>query len=204
MAKAFWLFSKNAGDGSEENINRPSLDGIGGRWTSPGDLVRFTGPAAAPHVHLLVGGIALPDDNLGVGHRHYFVKVGESWQQVTVGGVGHSHDIRQATNGDPIPDWYLVFWHGSNAEAAAIAADSDNHPLVEASILEDGSVGELVSEPWSVEERVVWESRALALLGLELPAEVDRGSRMLKLFLGALLSRQTGDQTGDERGYRFS
>ena len=81
MAKAFWLFSKNAGDGSEGDKNRPSLDAYGGRWTSPGDLVRFTGPAAAPHVHLLVGGIALPDDNL----------IGQKGNDYLIGGEGRDH-----------------------------------------------------------------------------------------------------------------
>ena len=38
------------------------------------------------------------------------------------------------------------------------------------------------------------------ILGIELPVEVDRGKRLVQIFLGALLSRHTSN----ERGYRFS
>ena len=200
MAKAFWLFSKNAGDGSDDNANRPSLDAFGGRWTSPGDIIRFTGPVSSPHIHLLVGGIVLPDDNLGDGHRHYFVKVGDNYQQVTVGAVDHDHDYSQAANGNPIPDYYLLFWAGSNSDAAAINASADNFPIVEAAIDGEGNIGDLDSTPWDAGDLTIWQTRVLAILGVQMPDEVDRGSRLVKLFLGSLLSRQSGD----ERGYRFS
>jgi hypothetical protein len=79
MPKAFWLFAKNIGDGTDENPNRPGLPiGVGGKMTCPGDIIRLTGPVASPHRHLLVGGIALADDNLdgltGDGHIHYVLK----------------------------------------------------------------------------------------------------------------------------------
>lgn len=200
MSKAFWLFSKNAGDGSDGNANRPSLDAFGGRWTSPGDIIRFTGPVASPHIHLLVGGIVLPDDNLAAGHRHYFVKVNDNYQQATVGAVDHDHDYSQATNGNPIPDYYLLFWAGSNADAAAINASADNFPIVEAEIDGEGNIGDLDSTPWDAGDLTLWQTRMLNILGVQMPDEVDRGSRLVKLFLGSLLSRQSGD----ERGYRFS
>ena len=201
MAKAFWLFSKNAGDGSDGNANRPSLDPYGGRWTSPGDIIRFTGPIGPnDHTHLLVGGIALADDNVGDGHRHYFVQINDNWHQVTVGAPNHTHDYSQAANGNPIPDYYMVFWHGSNADAVAINASPDNFPIVEAIIDEEGGIGDLDNTVWDAGDLAAWQARALSILGVELPDEVDRGKRLVQLFLGALLSRQSGD----DRGYRFS
>jgi hypothetical protein len=200
--KAGWLFSKNAGNGSStENANRPSLDAVSGRWTSPGDIIKFTGPIGPnDHQHLLVGGIGLPDDNLGDGHRHYFVKTAGGWQQVTVGAPDHTHDYNQAANGDPIPDWYMLFWSGSNADALALAADPDNYIIVQAAIDEEGNIGELDNTPWTAGELTLWQNRTINVLSIELPAEIDRGSRLVKLFLGSLLSRQSGD----ERGYRFT
>ncbi len=201
MPKAFWLFSKNAGTGAQDDPNRPSLDAFSGRWTSPGDIVKFTGPIGPnAHQHLLVGGIALPDDELGDGHRHYFVKAGATWQQVTVGGPDHTHDYTHTHPAlDPIPDWYMVFWAGSDAAAAGIAASPDNSIIVEAEIV-DGAIGDLDNTPWTPAEVATWQTRILNVLGIELPAEVDRGNRLVLLFLGVLLSRQSGD----ERGYRFT
>lgn len=201
MAKAFWLFSKNAGDGADDNPNRPSLDAYAGRWTSPGDIVRFTGPVGPnDHMHLLVGGIALQDDNLGDGHRHYFVRINGNWHQVTVGAADHTHDYATAANGDPIPDWYMCFWAGSAADAAAINASVDSFPIVEAVIDAEGVIGDLDNTVWDAGDLATWQARVLSILGVELPDEVDRGKRLVQLFLGSLLSRQSGD----ERGYRFT
>ncbi len=151
-------------------------------------------------MHLLVGGIALPDDNLGDGHRHYYVKVGANWQQVTVGAVDHTHNCSQSPTGNPIPDWFLLFWSGTNADASAINASLDNFPIVEAPVDSEGAIGDLESIQWDAAELSAWQNRMLNILGVQLPDEVDRGSRLVKLFLGALLSRQSGD----ERGYRFT
>ena len=51
MARAGWLFAKNAGDGTEGNPNRPALPvGVRGKMTCPGDIIRLTGPAG-PNAH---------------------------------------------------------------------------------------------------------------------------------------------------------
>jgi len=210
MARAFWMFATNAGDGTDENANRPALpDGVGGKWTMPGDVIRLTGPDGPnAHRHLLVGGIALADDNLdggvGEGHVHYVLKLNDDWHQVTVGAPDHTHDLNIGAGGNLCPDWFMLFWAGSDADAALIAADADCLIIVQAEVAQDDdghwSYGGLDDTPWDIAEQALWEARILDVLGVQLPAEVDRGKRLVQLFLGALLSRQSGD----ERGYRFA
>ena len=203
MPRAFWMFSANAGDGSEGNENRPSLPSVGGKWTMPGDVIRLTGPAGPnAHRHLLVGGVALADDNLGDGHVHDVVLSGEQYVQVTVGAVNHTHALNTGAGSRLVPDYYLLFWAGSNADAVAIAGDSDCYPVVEAEMTqgEDGgwSIGDLKGG-WATQDTTWWRTKMLDILGVQMPAEVTNGRRLIRLFLGALLSRQSGD----ERGYRF-
>lgn len=205
MSKAGWLFSKNAGTGTEEDPNRPSLDAVGGRWTSPGDIIRLTGPSGPnAHHHLLVGGIGSADDNLvgeaGEGHKHYVLKINDVWQQVTVGATDHTHILKIGEGDNLIPEWYMVFWAGSDADAATLVADADNHIIVEGVLDEDDNIGDLVDTPWTQQEQDTWDARILTILGIQLPEEVDRGKRLVQIFLGALLSRHTSE----ERGYRFS
>ena len=201
--KAFWLFSTNAGDGSEDDPNRPALPaGVGGRWTCPGDVIRLTG-SPVPHTHLLVGGVALPDDNLGDGHRHYVVKVAGSWQQLTVGATSHTHTLNLNAAGGLNPDYFLLFWAGSDANAAAIASDPNCYPVAEASVVSDGEGGwtidDLDNTQWTSAQQSTWESRMLDVLGVQLPSQVDRGARLVKLFLGVLLSRQADNETAYRR-----
>ena len=94
----------------------------------------------------------------------------------------------------------FTFWAGSNSDAAAINSSPDNFPIVEAAIDGEGAIGDLDSTPWDAGDLTLWQTRVLNILGVQMPDEVDRGSRLVKLFLGSLLSRQSGD----ERGYRFS
>ena len=208
MPKAGWLFAKNAGDGTEDNSNRPALPvGVGGKWTMPGDIIRLTGPVGPnTHRHLLVGGIALADDNLdggvGEGHVHYVLKINDVWQQVTVDAPNHTHDLNIGAGNNIMPAWFMLFWAGSDADAALIAASADCHIIVQADVVEDEdgfSYGGLDNTAWTAGEQATWDARILDVLGIQLPAEVDRGKRLVQLFLGALLSRQSGD----ERGYRF-
>ena len=203
--KSFWLFAKQTGDGSEGDASRPDLPEAGQRWTSPGDVVRLTGPVASPHRHLLVGGIALPDDNLGDGHRHYVLRLDNgNWAQVTEGAVNHTHTLRINVAGRLLPDYFMLFWSGSDADAVAIANHPGCYPIVEAEMSQDDdgnwSVGDLDTTAWTAGQRTTWENRCLDVLGIQLPPEVDRGKRLVQIFLGCLLSRQTDH----ERGYRFS
>jgi len=190
MVKVFWLFAARDGSGTDGDPYRPHLPpGVGGRWTCPGDVRRLTGPTAAPHVHLLAGGIALPDDNLagqtGEGHHHYLVE----GVLVTVNGPEHSHDI------DAAPAFYLLHWGGADSDAVAIAQDGQCYPVVENDVTVDDSgthVGAL-KDGWATGDAEIWASRMLNMLGVSMPVEVDSGRRLVKLFLGALLSRVTSD-----------
>lgn len=212
MPKAFWLFAEHEGDGSEGDPHRAHLPGsFSGRMTCPGDIVRLGDAVVGPnHGHLLVGGIGLPDDNLtgdGASHRHYVVKVGDSWQQVTVGATSHDHELPVGLQGELVPDYYMLFVGCSNADAVDIVADGQCFPIVEAEVTEDappGGVGDWVigaldNTPWSVEDKETWDARVLGVLRTYLPADIDRGRRLVVLFLGALLN----SNPGEERGYRY-
>jgi len=205
--KAFWMFIKNTNDGTGDN--EPAWPaGVKGQSVTPGDLIRLTGPTGPnAHRHLLVGGIALPDDNIvgiGAGHRHYLVKFGVGWQQITVGATNHAHTLPEDASGNLMPEYFLTFWAGSNADAATIAASPDCFPICEAVIGQDAEGNpefeELDNTPWTAGELATWQARTLNLLGVTLPAEVDRGKRLVLLFLGALLARQMAS----EKGYRFA
>jgi len=156
---------------------------------------------------LLVGGIALPDDNLigaaGEGHRHYVVKLGESYTQVTVGAPNHQHTLSLNAAGNLRPDFFLLFWAGSNADAVTIASDPNCWPIVQAAMSQDDEgnwiIGVLDNTQWDAGDQATWDARVLDFLGVEIPAQVDRGKRLVQVFLGALLSRQTSD----ERDYRY-
>lgn len=204
--KAFWTFAVNDGDGSSDNPNRPHLPaGFGGKMTCPGDIVRLQ--TTAGHLHLLVGGYAIADDNLvgevGEGHTHLVVKLNDTWQQVTRGATSHDHPLNEA-GGTLIPDYFLLFVVCSDADAVAVAAEPGCYPVVEAAVTQDEeggiSVGALDNTLWTGAQQTTWEARMLNILGVQLPTEVDRGKRLVLVFLGALLSRQTSD----ERGYRYT
>ena len=196
--KAFWLFARN------EN-GAPALPaGHGGRHTNPLDIVRMTGgPAGGEHTHLLLGGFALADANLqdlpGAYHTHLVVNANAGYVQVTENGTYHTHDLPLDAGGNLSPDWFLLFWHGPDAGAAAIAASSDCFPIVEAAIGPEGDVGALDNTPWTAQEANTWQTRCLNLLGFALPAQVDRGKRLVRIFAGALLARP-----GNERALRFN
>lgn len=205
--RAFWLFSKNSwtqlGDDSG-----PSLGSAPGKYVVPGDITLLEGPVGNEHVHTLVGGIALPDDSLegGVGeyHRHYVVQNQPGqWVQVTVGATAHTHTFQQGFSGEPIPQWFLVFWAGSDASASTLLAMPENEHIVEAVIAQNNGKWEVLSldnTQWTAPEQTAWNNRLLNLMGITMPPGVDRGQRLVKLFLGVLISRSNID----ERFYRFA
>ena len=210
MVKASWILASNVGDGCEESPNRPGLPvGVGGRTQVYGDLTRLTGPAAQPHRHLLIGGIALQDDNLdgapvGDGHVHYVVKVGENYTQLTVDAPAHTHDLSLSANGNLIPDYFLFFWVGSDADAVTIINSATCFPLVQCEVTandEGGyNIGAMLND-WASHDTAWWQTKMLDVLGVQLPEEIDRGKRLVLLLLGALMARQVSED--NEPGYRY-
>ena len=202
MAKSFWLFANQTGGGVDGDKSMPDIPL--GRATCPGEIIRMTGPVASPHRHLLVGGIGLPDDNLGDGHRHYVLRLDNgNWAQVTEGATNHNHTLSLNANGALLPDYYMLFVTCSDAGAVTIANHPGCFPIVEAEMSQDDegqwSIGGLDDTAWTAGQHTTWDARCLDVLGVQLPAEVDRGKRLVQIFLGCLLSRQTDH----ERGYRF-
>ena len=57
----------------------------------------------------------------------------------------------------------------------------------------------LLRAPFTASDQGYADAQVLDFLGVELPTQVDRGKRLVQIFLGALLSRQSSD----ERGYRY-
>ena len=190
MTKAGWIFAQNGGSGT------PALpDGVGGRYVNPLDIVRITdGPSGQEHTHLLCGAAALNSDQIGVFHEHIVVNVGGSWVQLTRPDIvqTHTHTLPLDALGNLTPDWFLLFWSGSDADASAIIADAGCLLACEAEVSEvDGQtvIGELDATPWTTGQRTTWETRILSVLGLDLPVQVDRGSRLVALFVGLLQTR---------------
>ena len=193
--KAGWIFVQNDTSGG---INQPYLPpGVGGKMVAPLEIHRITGgPSGFEHTHLLVGGIALPSlDMVGdtyEAHSHYVVWYDGQYRQITVGAPSHTHDIN-TLGGVLSPDWFLIFWIGSNADAATIAADAKCAIAVQAVGVEnDDGVIEFVDlddTAWTPTERTQWETRIGNVLALDLPDEVTNGERLVAFFIGALTSR---------------
>lgn len=199
--RAGWIFCPNDGD------NNPDLPaGVGGSLVNPLDIVRLTGgPAGNEHDHLLVGGIAINSDQVGIFHEHIVGHFGTQWIQITRPDsvAAHTHDLPTDANGNLQPQWFLAFWKGSDADAAMIASSETCYVACEATITEqDGQIviGDLDNTPWDAGELTTWRTRMLNVLGIDLPDQVDRGSRLVALFVGSLLSR--GGQP--ERALRFT
>lgn len=196
--KAFWCFCKN--DGYPDGPHEPHIPaGVSAALTNPLDIVRMG--EAYSHRHLLLGGFGLADDNMdgetGEGHTHIVVRVGETWYQLTRGAAAHNHPLALDTGGNLAPEWFLTFITCSDAAAAAIDADPLCFPVVEAVIDAEGVVtGELVQTAWTTTQRNWWAAAMLSVLGFALPAEVDRGARLVYLFAGCLLSRAGQQESG--------
>jgi len=191
--KAFWFFSKNANDGSGDN--EPSLPhGLSGefRTVNPGDIYRLG--TAAGHLHMLLGGFAIQDDNLANDdHTHLVVKCDDEFHQVTRGAASHNHPLSLDDNGEMMQDWFLCFCRCENADAVLIKNHADCFPIVEAEMTQDDDgfwiIGDLDNEAWTAGEQSTWQTRCLSILGFELPAQIDRGCRLVQMFIGGLLSR---------------
>lgn len=212
---AGWMFCKND---RTDGQNIPHLPpGVGGQWTAPLEIHRVTGgPPGFEHTHTLIGGGALRSvDRIGQpdeAHFHYVVWYGNQYHQVTMDAANHTHDL-STLGGVLSPDWFLLFWKGSNADAAAIAADPLCIVAVQAigeEVVEElPEVGienliaafspeetvtttvfeELDTTPWTPAERTQWETRIASVMALELPVEVDSGDKLVAYFCGALVSR---------------
>ena len=166
------------------------------RSTIPLDInVLQAGPAPYDHTHTLLGGFGLPSNNAPAGyelHWHELIEQGAFRQMVTHGAPAHDHEAALA--------WHLAFVLCTDAYAALLAASNDTHIAAECPINEDGTIGDLDETPWTAGERTTWEGRMSAVLGLGLPAVVDRPNRLVLWLLGALMARRTSN----ERGYRMT
>ena len=199
MTVAGWIFCKN-------DSGKPHLPaGVGGSFVNSLEIHTITGgPSGFEHTHLLIGGAALPSvDREGEAdeyHRHMIAWYGSQYHQLTIGATNHQHDLTVVNNGNGdvlSPDWYLIWWKGSDADAALIVAD----PLcvvavqaiaeqveVEPGVFEE-QFNELDDTLWTPIERTQWETRMEGVLAIALPPEIDSGQKLVEYFVGALVSR---------------
>ena len=190
--KAGWIFCKNDG------ANAPRLpDGVTGTYVNNLEIHRVTGGSNGfEHDHLLLGGVALPSiDRAGEAdahHSHYVVWYEGQYRQLTTGAAPHTHDLN-LIDGILAPDWFLIFWRGSNADAAAIIADPQCVLAAEATVTANSEggfdIGQLDSAVWTAQEKTTWETQIANVLALALPTDVDAPAKLVTYFVGALTSR---------------
>ena len=182
MAKAGWVFVK-AGpmwpNGGNELL----------RCTIPLDInVLQAGPAPYDHTHTLLGGFGLPSNNAPAAyelHWHELIQHGAYRQMVTHGAPVHDHETALV--------WHLAFVYCTDGYAAVLEASNDTHIAAVCPIV-GGAIGDPDATPWTVGERTTWEARIGAVLGLDLPAVVDRPARLVAWLLGALQARTSTNE----------
>ena len=194
--KAGWVFIQN-------DNGTPKLPaGVGGSLTTHLDIYRATGgPAGFEHTHLLIGAYGLPSaqrvGQVGADHYHWFPYYNGQYRPLTIGTTAHTHDAT-ISGGVIQPDYFLIFWMGSDADAAAINADP-TCLIAAQTIQEENEEGQMVfgaldDTAWTGAERTQWEVRIANVLGLALPVEVTNGSRLIAFFIGFLLGRANQDE----------
>ncbi len=191
--KAGWIFCKNDGNG---NPMIPAA--TSGSFTNPGEIHTITGgPGGAVHTHSLVGGVAVPsvdrEGHADERHTHNIIFFNDTWQQITIGAANHTHDLSIDANNNLQPSWFLLFWWGSDADAAIINADANCLIGAEAEVTDNGEggyvFGDLDNSAWSGAERTAWETRIDIVLSVSLPAEIINGERLIAWMIGAVVSR---------------
>lgn len=195
MAKAFWAIvpAVQVNGGWQPNV--PALPSVS--VVSPLDINRLqAGAAPADHVHLIAGNLAVMSDNAGGGHEHL---IGPGGAQVLRGSASaHTH-------ADPgAPDFFLCYIRCSDADFATLVGAPNNiKPLCFVTVTTDVQgnpvYGALDQTPWDNASPTdylkasFWQTRALNLLGISLPAQIDRGARLWLLLAGMLRSRRDSD-----------
>lgn len=198
-------------------VNVPDIPNVGS-YVNPLYLYVITGSG---HKHTLIGGHAVRDANLELqtegDHTHIVIRLaaGQWIQRIMpesydTGDGGHQHDL-ELVNGEISPDWYILFWKGTDAEADQILAHSGVNWLVDAEITteqvgnppqEVTTIGELINVQWTQEEQDQKIAQFLSVLGLNLHSDIDSGKRLIQYFCGTFLAT-AGQQEISLRYTRF-
>lgn len=196
MAKAFWTIVAAVGNGTSNNPYRPNLPNLPTlRGSVPCDINRLLpGAAPADHTHLLVGNVGIMSDQAGGGHEH-----------IVINGVTRLRGTATAhVHPDPAgPDFYMCFLRCSDADFTTLVGAPNNvKPLVMVIIDGNGNEGGLDQTLWNNgspndwERKTFWDTRALNILGLQLPAEVDKGALLWKILAGMFMARRPASDEG--------
>lgn len=199
--KAAWFIVNN-----KNNAGEPDLpDSVGGSFVNPLNIYVITG---AQHRHTLVGGNALKDANLSGQaaanryHTHTVVRLdsGNWFQDIDPDeATSHTHDLALDANGELIPDFFMVFWKGSDFDYDQILSWAGVIHLADAEI--DGDqIGDLIADPWTQPEEDNIRSKFMSVLGIDLPSQVNGGKRLVQYICPAMLARAGQN----ERSLRFT
>jgi len=154
--KSGWIFTPAIE--TAEGVEPYFPTGMSGefRHVNPIDIHRLTG-SAVPHIHYLTGAFGIANMDLGDNHWHAVLRVGEFYQQYTIGATQHTHEDLGR------PTWFMPFVICSDADAQAIIDDPDCYLVAECPIdLETGAIGPEDDTPWTTQERNAWVNRFLA------------------------------------------
>lgn len=163
---------------------------------NPLDINRLpAGAGAAAHLHVIVGNIALMSDQAGGDHEHFVSDAGLT----ILRGAATAH-----THANPgAPDFFMCFVRCSDADFVTLTGATNNiKPVVMVAIDAAGITGLMDDIPWSEADpldynrRTFWATRSLNILGITLPAAVDRGKRLWLMLAGMFQARRPADDRG--------
>lgn len=187
--KAFWTFRQAVLVNGAWRPNIPLLPTV--RITNPLDVNRLLANPGegVNHMHTIVGGVGLVSDQSGGAHEHFIIRNNDAWLVRCRDAAEHTH------LGVETPDYFLFFMTCSDDDYTTLTGTPNNvRAIVHASVDENGNIGALDTTAWTPTELTFWTSAALNQLGITLPAEVDRGKRLVMLLCGMLLSRRITDE----------
>lgn len=201
--KAFWTIVANAPVDGTNTPNIPKLPSVMYSYTSPCELwILPEGTGAAAHRHLLSGSFGLPSFQVTSKHTHLYIRGTNNDGSVRFTYQVLIHESQaQHTHPDAVLGFFMPFIRCSDADYLTLTSAPYNiRPIAHAVITQDDEgndvVGDLEQTVWSTAVRNAWVSAAITYLGITLPAEVDRGSRLIDLLMGLSLGRGLVNERG--------
>lgn len=196
MAKAFWVIVRSIND-SAVRPDLPPLASVS--FTNPGDIYILDQPpsAGANHRHTMIGSFGIPSFNVSSKHTHIALRHGALYQQTMIKDptdtqVDHTHPDTE------IPKFFFLFLVCSDADHdVLIAAPHNLRPIAYATFDSDGKPAALEDVgAWSAANKTAIDSLILQQLGIQLPAQIDRGKRLVAFLLSSLLARRQDNEMG--------
>lgn len=191
--KAFWTIRANVN-------GAPDLPALAGMTViNPCDIWLLpAGAGAANHIHTLAGTMSFPSFQVASRHTHSILKTpGDN----AVHFFFHESEAAH-THPDPVLSYFMCFVRCSDADFVTLTnAPYNVRVIAQATINIDPdtggeSTGTLDTTPWTSQQRTLWANAALSQMGIALPAQIDRGARLVALFSQMFLARFGNDERG--------